>query len=192
MNGDGYGDVIVGADSWDAEATNEGRAYVYLGSTTGLGAAAAWTADPTDQASAYFGNSVASAGDVNGDGFGDVIVGAPNWDGAATDKGRAYVYYGGDGAPGLGRALAQYRADGTTRIGVGNLAGGTTVVLAGRVTQEGGAGGRLALEVEVKAIGTPFDGDETALSPTVVEGATATATVAGLTPGAKRWRARVV
>ncbi|MBK6877799.1 MAG: FG-GAP repeat protein [Ignavibacteria bacterium] len=39
-----------------------------------------------------FGNSVSNAGDVNGDGFSDVIVGA--W-GYSSYKGRAYIYYGG-------------------------------------------------------------------------------------------------
>jgi hypothetical protein len=34
------------------------------------------------------------AGDVNGDGYADVIVGAPRYNDDQTDEGRAYVYYG--------------------------------------------------------------------------------------------------
>ncbi len=75
VNGDGFGDVIVGAPNYDNGQTNEGRAFVYLGSGTGLQTYAAWAAE-SDQAEARFAYSVASAGDVNGDGFGDVIVGA--------------------------------------------------------------------------------------------------------------------
>ena len=61
----------------------------------GLGprATAAWTAE-SDQAGADFGCSVATAGDVNGDGYTDVIVGAPRYDNGQTNEGRAYVYLG--------------------------------------------------------------------------------------------------
>ncbi len=41
-----------------------------------------------------FGNSVSTAGDVNGDGYSDVIVGAPYYDNGEDNEGRAYVYYG--------------------------------------------------------------------------------------------------
>ena len=49
-------------------------------------------------ASDQFGISVSSAGDVNGDGYADVIVGAQWNDAGGTDAGRAYVYFGGPGA----------------------------------------------------------------------------------------------
>ena len=75
VNGDGYSDVIVGAINYDNGQTDEGRAFVYYGSASGLSASANWTAE-SDQASAYFGYSVSTAGDVNGDGYSDVIVGA--------------------------------------------------------------------------------------------------------------------
>jgi len=47
--------------------------------------------------SAIFGNSVAGAGDVNGDGFADVIVGAPGWDNGLFDEGAAFVFLGSAG-----------------------------------------------------------------------------------------------
>ncbi len=85
FNGDGYDDVIVGAPGID-------RAYVYYG-----GAPANATADVTLSSASpdSFGCSVSGAGDMNGDGFDDVIVGAPLNDTGGTDAGRAYVYYGG-------------------------------------------------------------------------------------------------
>jgi parallel beta-helix repeat protein len=93
VNGDGYSDVIVGAHAYDNGQNNEGRAYVYHGSATGLSTSFAWTAE-SNQTDAYFGWSVASAGDVNGDGYSDVIVGARAYDNGETDEGRAYVYHG--------------------------------------------------------------------------------------------------
>ena len=94
VNGDGYSDVIVGADMYDNGQVNEGRAYVYHGSASGLSQNATWTAE-SDQEYAYFGTSVSTAGDVNGDGYSDVIVGADMFsDSVTTNEGRAYIYYG--------------------------------------------------------------------------------------------------
>ena len=93
VNGDGFSDVIVGAAQYDNGQTDEGRAFVYHGSATGLSPTADWTAE-SDQANALFGSSVGTAGDVNGDGFSDVIVGAPKYDNGQTDEGRAFVYQG--------------------------------------------------------------------------------------------------
>ncbi len=96
VNGDGYSDVIIGSYWYDDGAnTNEGRAFVYYGSATGLPATPSNTPDDADQGFAWFGCSVASAGDVNGDGYSDVIIGAYRYDdGANTDEGRAFVYHG--------------------------------------------------------------------------------------------------
>jgi hypothetical protein len=93
VNGDGYDDVIVGAYWYDNGQTDEGRAFVYYGSAGGLSTTPDWIAE-SDQASALFGNSVAGAGDVNGDGYDDVIVGAPNHSNGQAFEGRAYVYHG--------------------------------------------------------------------------------------------------
>jgi Secretion system C-terminal sorting domain/FG-GAP repeat/FG-GAP-like repeat len=96
VNGDGYSDVIIGATGYDDGAnTGEGRAYIYHGSASGLGASPVNTPDDADQAGANFGICVADAGDVNGDGYSDVIIGANSYDdGANTNEGRAYVYHG--------------------------------------------------------------------------------------------------
>ena len=93
VNGDGFSDVIIGAPTYDNGQTDEGRAFVYLGSASGLSATPAWTAE-SDQASAELGHSLGTAGDVNGDGYSDGIIGAPYFDNGQTDEGRAYVYLG--------------------------------------------------------------------------------------------------
>ncbi len=93
VNGDGYADVIVGSWGYDQTQPNEGAAWLYVGSATGLLDAAQWSA-AGQQAQAAFGYAVATAGDVNGDGYSDVLVGCPNHDNGQTDEGRASVYYG--------------------------------------------------------------------------------------------------
>ncbi|HZM71465.1 MAG TPA: integrin alpha, partial [Candidatus Cryosericum sp.] len=94
VNDDGYSDVIVGAENFTNGQTQEGRAFVYLGSPTGLALAPAWTAEG-DQAVGQFGTSVATAGDANGDGYSDVIVGAAPYDnGVNLDVGAAFIYLG--------------------------------------------------------------------------------------------------
>jgi hypothetical protein len=103
VNGDGYSDVIVAAYQYDAGETNEGRAFVYLGSSSGLEATPSWTAE-SDQANAEFGSATSTAGDVNGDGYSDVVVGAWMYDGGEADEGRAYLFLGS--ASGLEAAAA--------------------------------------------------------------------------------------
>ncbi|MFZ5471761.1 MAG: VCBS repeat-containing protein [Myxococcota bacterium] len=193
VNGDGFDDVVVGASN--ASALDEGRVYLYLGSAAGLSTTPAWMVDPTNQATSGFGYALSSAGDVNGDGFGDVVIGANQWDeGTSGDHGRAYLYLGGDvSSTGLMRGQAQFQADGVTRIAVGGNADSTSVVLKGRVTQESFVGGPLRLEVEAQRLGTPFTGQGSVLSAAVPAGSVASVTLTGLTAGAAyRWRARVV
>ena len=58
---------------------------------------ASWTFQP-DQDGALSGS--VAAGDVNGDGFSDVVVGAASYDGGQADEGRVYVFYGSSAGPG--------------------------------------------------------------------------------------------
>jgi len=93
VNADGYDDVIVGAHFWGNDQANEGRAFVYHGSAGGLSTTPNWVAEG-DQVGAWFGRHVHTAGDVNADGYDDVIVGAPRYDNDQLDEGRAYVFHG--------------------------------------------------------------------------------------------------
>ena len=107
VNGDGLSDLIVGAKFADpASGVNAGRSYVVFGKTaTGSIDLAAITAGAGgfvingQCADDRDGFSVASAGDVNGDGFADLIVGAPYGDiivagNTIGNAGRSYVVFG--------------------------------------------------------------------------------------------------
>ncbi len=101
VDGDGHADVLVGAVSADVDGTGEGRAFVVFGKSDGetvaladvLAGEGGFAIDgdaDTDQA----GFSIAHAGDVNGDGLADVVVGAPQANAVSDDEGRAYVVFG--------------------------------------------------------------------------------------------------
>ena len=91
FNGDGHPDFIVGA----RYAGLPGQAFVYYGGPLLDATPDLTLSGEATGASTFFGNCVAPAGDVNGDGFDDVIVGSPEYRNAAGNVGRAYVYYGG-------------------------------------------------------------------------------------------------
>jgi hypothetical protein len=97
VNGDDYADVIVGAVLYDAGETDEGAAFVFLGSAAGIAdgdPSTAATQLESDQDTAKMGQSVAGAGDINSDGYADVIVGAYRYDAGETDEGAAFLYLG--------------------------------------------------------------------------------------------------
>ncbi|MBU0718470.1 MAG: FG-GAP repeat protein [Planctomycetes bacterium] len=89
VNGDGVPDVIVGAYAYSGSGFwMGGKAYVYSGATGNL----LWAADG-EAGMAIFGCDVAKAGDVNADGFSDVLVGAWWHRGpAGAEAGRAYLF----------------------------------------------------------------------------------------------------
>ncbi len=98
-NGDGFGDLLVGAKLENPLGTpnDSGRAYLYSGKT---GALLHSLGSPNPQADGRFGWGVGAIPDVNGDGRGDIIVGAPLEDpaGSPPDSGRAYIFSGATGA----------------------------------------------------------------------------------------------
>jgi hypothetical protein len=100
VNGDGYGDVVIGASAYNY-FTSAGAVFVYYGSASGLPSFPSWAAygtqltiDSSNQGE-HLGQSVATAGDVNGDGYSDIIVGAPQYvDSIRGEVGAAFVYHG--------------------------------------------------------------------------------------------------
>jgi len=93
VNGDGFSDVVVGAPLFDSGQTDEGEAFLYLGSPSGLSTTAAWTGQ-SNIAGLHYGSTVASAGDVNGDGYADVIIGSNSSDTGLSLNDIAYLYLG--------------------------------------------------------------------------------------------------
>ena len=91
VNGDGYADVIVGAHRFGAG----GAALVFLGGPGGIapGVAPSFTLE-SDIADASFGACVSGAGDVDGDGYDDVIVGAPSYSNGQANEGAAFIFLG--------------------------------------------------------------------------------------------------
>jgi hypothetical protein len=145
VNGDGYGDIIIGAPTTGPS----GKAYVWHGGPGGpSGGPANWTVS-FGTAGAQFGSSVASAGDVNGDGYGDVIVGAPIDENDQADEGRAYVFLGS--ASGL--------ATSPVRIYEGNQDGahlGNSVASAGDVNGDGFSDIIIGAEFHDQLLRPPF------------------------------------
>jgi Ca2+-binding RTX toxin-like protein len=107
INGDGFDDIITGARTADANGVDSGAAYVVFGKASG------WAADlrlsTLNGANGFeitgfqingaaagdnAGRNVGGGGDVNGDGFDDILVGSYLADVNGTDSGAAYVIYG--------------------------------------------------------------------------------------------------
>ncbi len=108
FNGDGYDDIIIGAVDATTGSTDAGQAYLIYGAAGGIGSNNAEGQTVLDLsllspnegfdiqgavAGDLAGLSVSGAGDVNGDGYDDIIIGAPNAD---YGVGEAFVLFGGN------------------------------------------------------------------------------------------------
>jgi hypothetical protein len=92
VNNDGNDDIIIGARSSDAGGIQSGRAYLHYGPFS-AGTIVPGEADAIFTGAAFdeLGWSAAAAGDVNNDGFGDILLGGPN---ALSSLGRVLLYHG--------------------------------------------------------------------------------------------------
>lgn len=130
INGDGFDDIILGALNGDGLADaklDAGESYVIFGKAGGFGDIDLDALAPADgfmiggaAAGDHSGNAVSSAGDINGDGFADIIIGASESDGTGApgdSDGEAYVIFG--------------KAGGFTDIDLGSLAGADGFTISG-------------------------------------------------------------
>lgn len=95
LNNDGFADVLLGAPEEDAGGNEAGAAWLFYGPISGeLGVAAADAKFIGENNDDYVGVSVDGAGDMDGDGFGDLVLGARLDDAAASNAGAAYLVRG--------------------------------------------------------------------------------------------------
>ena len=100
VNGDGYGDVLVSGREYDSLALDNGRAWLFYGSASGLGTTPARTFDPPyTNESGFFGAQVYCDVDVNSDGYDDILISGDNYDASYADEGAVFVWYGSPGGP---------------------------------------------------------------------------------------------
>lgn len=153
INGDGFADIMIGAPGFDVvvdENTfygNGGEAYVIYGSNTTFPAyLSAWSIDGANGFAIQgkftydsLGNSVSYAGDVNGDGFSDVIVGAQYANPSDIfNAGEAYVIFGGDSIPSVLSISALTGKNGfIVAGGAERIELGTSVSFAGDLNNDG-------------------------------------------------------
>jgi Ca2+-binding RTX toxin-like protein len=144
FNGDGINDLLVGANQADGY---RGAAYVIFGTSSGFaGNVDVATLNgtngfkmPAGASYDYAGTSVANAGDVNGDGIDDLIVGAMGADPHGSNSGAAYIIFGSSSA--FGATVTLTGLNGTNGFKIsGEVAGdqtGISVSAAGDLNGDG-------------------------------------------------------
>ncbi|MEE2812073.1 MAG: hypothetical protein VX320_02530 [Candidatus Thermoplasmatota archaeon] len=94
VNGDGYGDIVVGAPSENNQSgTPTGAVHLFTGFPSGISSSSSWTYYG-DTNGGLFGARVEAAGDVDQDGYADLAISELSWVGTDNGKGRVHVLYG--------------------------------------------------------------------------------------------------
>ena len=149
FNGDGFDDFVIGAEFADPHGTNSGSTYLRFGAgdfsasidlailndELGLRIDGATAGDTS-------GKSVAAAGDVNGDGYDDLLIGAPGSDTSGANAGSTYLLFGAAG--GLGTTLDLSTLDGNhglrfdgRTLSTGNDLSASSLTTAGDINGDG-------------------------------------------------------
>jgi hypothetical protein len=179
VNGDGFADIVIGSSVNNA-------AYVIFGKASGLGTidltnfpAAAGFVIRGATASDWAGVAVSGAGDVNGDGFADVLVGASLADSGGPDSGNAYVIFGkaggfaavnlanlasADGFVIQGSIIGSHTGDSVARLGDINGDGGDDIIVGAPLRDHSGVAGEAYVLFGTPALhphdpATDFNGD---------------------------------
>jgi len=131
VDGDGFGELAM----LDHD-TDEGTAYVFLSGDVGVASSTSddsWTLGGEGDGD-EFGTAISGAGDLNGDGYEDVVVGAPRHDEVTSNTGSVYVFYGSATVGG-----ATNGADANAEISgeLRNDYAGTSVAAAGDLDADG-------------------------------------------------------
>ena len=114
VDGDACDDFLIAASGNDDAATNAGAVYLFYGDSSLSGTYGPTDADAEFQgtnANDYFGTGVGAGGDLDDDGYDDILIGQPYTDSSGTDNGRAVVFFGGSGANLLSGVIASDDAD---------------------------------------------------------------------------------
>ncbi len=147
INGDGIDDLIIGAKYADPNGVASGQSYVVFGSSSGLGSTLNLSSlDGSNgfkingiNAGDSSGSSVSSAGDINGDGIDDLIIGAYGADPNGGASGQSYVVFGS--SSGLGSTLNLSNLDGNNGFAINGIAtdyySGSSVSSAGDINGDG-------------------------------------------------------